>query len=74
MNMKKDSEKQKADPPEQKKKSVPKHTLCKLAKKNYLDKHLKEYQELVRDPQYVCASCGRVAKDKHYLCKPVKIE
>ena len=71
--MKNDSDKQEADPPEQKKKTTPKHTLCKLAKKKYLNKHLKEFQDLVLEPHYICANCGRVAKDKHYLCKPEKI-
>ena len=47
--------------------------LCKLAKKEFMNKNLKEYLELVKSPQFVCTKCGRVAEGKKYLCKPVEL-
>jgi hypothetical protein len=49
-------------------------TLCKLVKHDYLKKHFQEYQELVLDPLFICHKCGRVAREKHYLCRPVLIK
>jgi rubrerythrin len=48
-------------------------TLCKLVKRDYLKKNFKEFQELVTDPLFICRKCGRVAKEKQYLCRPVLI-
>ena len=47
-------------------------TLCKI--KKLLKKDLKVYVQHVKDPRYVCRSCGRVANDKDLLCKAVKIK
>ena len=55
------------------KKSLPDKTLCKLVKKDILKKHMKEYQALVSEPEYVCKNCGRVAKSKRSLCGPVRL-
>jgi rubrerythrin len=48
--------------------------LCKLVKKDFQKKHLKEYLDLVQDPVWVCKKCGRASNDVHCLCKPVKIK
>ena len=32
-----------------------------------------QYAHLVKDPQFVCKSCGRVAAAKENLCEPVKL-
>lgn len=55
------------------KKALPNKTLCKLAKKDYLKNHMKEYQALVSDGEYVCKKCGRVAKNKRSLCSPARL-
>ena len=47
--------------------------LCKLIKGNMLQGNFHGYQELVRDPQYLCGKCGRAAREKINLCKPIKI-
>jgi hypothetical protein len=47
--------------------------LCYLRNVGYLESHLKEYKELVREANYVCKVCGRVATSSGSLCKPVKI-
>lgn len=52
---------------------VKKKKLCKLAKKNYLTKHMEEYKLLTLEPAYICGKCGRTAKDKKNLHKPVEL-
>jgi hypothetical protein len=32
-----------------------------------------QYAHLVRDPQFVCKSCGRVAANKENLCDPTPL-
>jgi hypothetical protein len=49
-----------------------KTTLCKL------DKHDREESmdvivSLVSEPKFICRKCARVAKNKKYLCHPIKI-
>lgn len=51
-----------------------KQKLCKLVKNNSLKKHPEEYQALVSDAAYICLKCGRVAKDKSSLCKPMAMK
>lgn len=46
--------------------------LCKWEKGTYGDK-LSLLLPIVRDPRHACKSCGRVAREKKYLCKPVKL-
>ncbi len=48
--------------------------LCKLVKKDYHKTNLKEYSKLVRNPNFICAKCGRVAQETKHLCKPAKLE
>ena len=70
--------KDKAEKEDKKKKKrkldATKSTLCKLVKKDYLKKHVKEYQDLIIDPKYICATCGRAAHHKKSICKPQKIK
>lgn len=47
--------------------------LCKLAKKSWLNEHLQEYVELIRDPTWICTKCGRPSNDERRLCKPVPL-
>ncbi len=47
-------------------------SLCKI--KKLLKTDLDLYVEHVREPRYVCRSCGRVANKKKLLCEPVKLE
>ncbi|MFW5769237.1 MAG: hypothetical protein ACOCYA_04185 [Spirochaetota bacterium] len=47
--------------------------LCKLAKKDFPEKHFDRYAGLVRDPTYVCIKCGRAAESGKNLCKPKKL-
>ena len=44
-------------------------SLCKL-KKKLLKGDIDRYIVLVRDPEYVCTKCGRVAAQKKRLCEP----
>ncbi len=46
--------------------------LCEI--KQLLKKDLGEYAKLVRDPKFICKSCGRVANKKALLCDPVKLK
>ncbi len=47
------------------------HHLCKLTADGLHLKKPKEYIGLVKKPQYVCKSCGRIAAEKNYLCQPI---
>jgi hypothetical protein len=40
--------------------------ICDLASQNKAD----EIKEFVKDPQYVCFSCGQVADARENLCNP----
>jgi hypothetical protein len=46
--------------------------LCKWSKSRYV-KDMDMLREIVREPKYVCKDCGRVAGEKKWLCKTVKI-
>jgi hypothetical protein len=46
--------------------------LCKL--KKLLGKDLKKYVKHVKEPRFVCGTCGRVANKKGLICNPVKIK
>lgn len=48
-------------------------TLCKL-KKNELAEDFKKVLKIVKKPKFICEKCARVAKDKKYLCDPIKLK
>lgn len=47
-------------------------TLCDWSKGD-LEKHPDKLWELVRDPQFYCRKCARVANTSKVLCKPRKL-
>jgi hypothetical protein len=47
-------------------------SLCALSKKG-VKQNLPKIMESVRDPQFICEKCARVANTKERLCKSVKI-
>lgn len=47
--------------------------LCYLVNMRFNEKYLKEFKELVKDGQFICKHCGRIAVNKKQLCKPVSI-
>ena len=55
------------------KKTKIKKTLCDLDK-NEIEEHIEEIASIVSEPQYLCRKCARVAINKKYLCKPIKIK
>lgn len=46
--------------------------LCKWKKSEY-ERELDGLKEIVREPRYVCVKCGRAARAKKRLCKPVPV-
>jgi hypothetical protein len=36
-------------------------------------RNMKTVGKLAKDAQYLCAACGRAARDQKNLCEPVKI-
>lgn len=48
-------------------------TLCKLGK-NDVSKDLKKIVKIVKKPKFICEKCARVAKEKKYLCAPIKLK
>lgn len=47
-------------------------TLCKLVADDYHKKNRSKYLKLIRNPNYLCKKCGRVAVNEINLCKPEK--
>lgn len=47
--------------------------LCYLNNLGFPTTHSQEYKALVRNPQFMCTNCGRVANDAKNLCKPEKL-
>ncbi|MFP4551495.1 MAG: hypothetical protein ACLFNT_11855 [Spirochaetales bacterium] len=43
--------------------------LCKWSTKR-IRKKTDEFENLIREPQFYCGSCGRAAADRKNLCKP----
>jgi hypothetical protein len=50
-----------------------KKTLCKLDKHD-IEESMPDIVSLVSEPKFICRKCARVAKNKKYLCQPVKIK
>ena len=46
--------------------------LCYMVSQGFNLSDEAEYQALVKDPQFKCQKCGRLAKSEINLCKPVK--
>ena len=44
--------------------------LCVLASKEKFD----EIKELVKNPQFICFNCGRIADAENNLCNPMPLE
>ena len=47
-------------------------SLCEWKGKD-IEKNFKAFSSLVRSPKYACSKCGRVAKSKKNLCKPIAL-
>jgi hypothetical protein len=47
--------------------------LCYLHNIGYVQADLEGYKKMVREGQFVCATCGRVARDAENLCVPQKL-
>jgi hypothetical protein len=47
--------------------------LCYLNNLGFQISNPEEYKELVRNGQFMCKICGRVAAREKNLCKPVKL-
>lgn len=45
--------------------------LCDMAEKGHVT--LEQMKALVRDPQFICKKCGRVAHSAENLCEPVPL-
>ena len=53
----------------------PSHTqhLCYMISQGFDLSDEAEYQALVKEPQFKCQKCGRLAKSEINLCKPIKL-
>jgi hypothetical protein len=47
--------------------------LCYLNNLGFQVSNEKEYKQLVKNPEFLCKNCGRVAVSQDNLCKPVKL-
>ena len=47
--------------------------LCYLQNVGFVESNLDDYKDLVKNPQYVCKGCGRVAASDRNLCKPERL-
>jgi hypothetical protein len=50
-----------------------KNHLCELTAGGLHQRSPKEYHNLVKNPRFVCKSCGRVAAESNRLCLPVPL-
>ncbi|MHC4124766.1 MAG: hypothetical protein ACYSSI_14410 [Planctomycetota bacterium] len=47
--------------------------LCYLVNLGVQQREPKMFKKLVKEPEYFCKLCGRVASKPRNLCKPVKL-
>lgn len=47
--------------------------LCEWKNGTYLD-DIELFKKIVTDFRYACKKCGRVAREKKRLCKPIRLE
>lgn len=47
--------------------------ICALKAKGFDKKHSKEFKNLLKDPQYICANCRAKVEDKKSVCEPVPL-
>jgi len=47
--------------------------LCYIVSQGFHLSDPEEYQVLVKEPEFKCRHCGRVAKSKKNLCKPTEL-
>ena len=47
--------------------------LCFLQNSGFLKNSWEDYKELLKEGEYVCKGCGRVAKSGSSLCMPEKL-
>jgi hypothetical protein len=47
--------------------------LCYLNNLGFQVSHSEAYKQLVRNPQFMCKNCGRVAADKKNICNPEEL-
>ncbi|MBM7614965.1 hypothetical protein [Alkaliphilus hydrothermalis] len=48
-------------------------TLCKIVKNGGVKENFEKYIKLIKNPEYVCKSCGRTANESKRLCSPKEI-
>ncbi|MBI4976796.1 MAG: hypothetical protein HZC28_04900 [Spirochaetes bacterium] len=48
--------------------------LCHLRNIGSLEHDYQHFASLVSDGRYLCATCGRVAKNRNNLCKPKPLQ
>ncbi len=46
--------------------------MCKWSKAD-IEKRFDKFREMVSVPTHACSNCGRVAKKKKALCKPIDL-
>jgi hypothetical protein len=47
--------------------------LCYLNNLRFQESNPEDFKEMVKNPQYFCKNCSRVATDSKNLCKPEKL-
>lgn len=48
--------------------------LCKLIKSGAYKQDMEAYVALIKEGEYVCGKCGRVAKNKKNLCNSLNLD
>ena len=47
--------------------------ICALRAKGFDKEHPKEFMQLMKDPQYICANCRAKVKNKNSVCEPIPL-